>query len=226
MILGHIKRGTILSVFEELEQRAVSEEYEAIFRYVDSGKQFVVQSAELYESFDSMEKGVRLNFSFVVNPYTYTFTARAIEKQRSSGMVLVEQLADIETISRRKYDRDEFRFNVRVFGLPEAKAGATKFEKPEVQPDISDVTYDLSAGGMCVISNTLLSSKHDPNYLIEFELSDKDLFLLPAKLVRRSNYARAKVGRYDYGFQFAFDNIPDEKGRLSRAILSRKLLHR
>jgi hypothetical protein len=71
-----------------------------------------------------------------------------------------------------------------------------------------------------------LTSKHDPNYLIEFNLSEKDRFVLPAKLVRRSNYPHSKLGKYDYGFQFIFEKMPDEKGRLSRAILNRKLSFR
>jgi c-di-GMP-binding flagellar brake protein YcgR len=142
--------------------------------------------------------------------------------------VLIEQLTDIVTINRRKFDRDELRVSVRVYGMAEAKLDSDKFTVPDSTPDIADVSYDLSAGGMCVITNTLLSSKHDPYYLIAFSLSDsdRDKFCLPAKLVRRSNYLRTKIGRYDYGFQFIFDNLPDEKGRLSRSILSKKLAHR
>ena len=76
------------------------------------------------------------------------------------------------------------------------------------------------------MTNILLSSKYDPYYLVEFALSEKDTFLLPAKLVRRSNYPRTKIGRYDYGFQVIYDKMPEEKARLTRAILHKKLQHR
>jgi len=33
MNLGHIERGMKLTIYEELEGRAVSDEYEAVFRY-------------------------------------------------------------------------------------------------------------------------------------------------------------------------------------------------
>jgi c-di-GMP-binding flagellar brake protein YcgR len=132
-------------------------------------------------------------------------------------------LTEIESYNPRKYDRDELRFNVQVYGMPESRIADTFFGTPEGHPEMSDVTFDLSVGGVCIISNTLLNSKFDPYYLLTFALSDRDRFVLPAKMVRRSNYQRTKIGRYDYGFQFLFDNIPDEKGRLSRAILTRKL---
>jgi len=226
MNLAHIERGTKLTIFEEFQQRAVSDEYEAVFRYIDGEKTFVVQSAGLYDNYGRLNLGSRLNISFMIEPNTYSFTGRPMEKQRASNMVMIEQLTDIETVSLRKYDRDELRVNVQAYGLPEAKLADTFFEKPEGEPDMSDITYDLSAGGVCVISSTLLSSKHDPYYLIAFALGDRDKFVLPAKIVRRSNYPRTKIGRYDYGFQFVFDNMPEEKSRLSRAILNRKLSRR
>jgi hypothetical protein len=212
-----------MSIFEEFQQRAVGDEYEAVFRYEEREKQFIVQSTGLYDNYDRLNLGCRLNIRFFIEPNTYTFMGRPLEKQRSGGLVMIEQVTDIETINPRKYDRDELRLNVQVFGLPESRIHEAFFEKPGGQPDMSDVTFDLSAGGVCVISNTLLSSKCDPYYLLTFSLSDKDKFALPAKVVRRSNYPRTKIGRYDYGFQFIFDKMPDEKGRLSRAILTRKL---
>jgi len=45
-------------------------------------------------------------------------------------------------------------------------------------------------------------------------------------LVRRSNYPRTKLGRYDYGFQFIYEKLPEEKARLTRAILNKKLQYR
>jgi len=224
MNLIHIDRGTKLFVFEEFQQRAVGDTYEAVYRFQESDKQFVIQCAGLYDNYDRLSLGSRLNISFTKEPNTFIFFGLPLEKQRGHGMILVEQVSEIMTHCPRVYARDELRLNVSVYGLPEARLSESFFGVPEGMPDMTDITFDLSVGGMCVISNTLLSSKHDPYYLIVFSVSEKDRFILPAKVVRRSNYPRTKLGRYDYGFEFVLDKMPDEKGRLSRAILTRKLM--
>jgi len=225
MNLKYLERGTKLKIFEEYDMRAVSEEYDAVFKYFETETLFIIFSPEIYENYDKLNADAILNISFMTDFNIYIFTGRAVEKQRTSGMILVEQLAEIVTINRRKYTRDEMRVRVRAYGLSEKKLESTYFDLPDAVPELVDMTYDISVGGVCVISNTLLTCKYDPYYLIDFTLTanDKDAFVLPSKLVRRSNYPRTKIGRYDYGFQFIFDNLPDERGRLSRAILSRKL---
>jgi len=226
MVVRHIDRGTKLIIYEELQQRAVSDEHEAVFRYHDSEKMLVIQCAWLYDNFDRLNLGAQLNISFGTEATVNSFLGVAREKLRGNGLVMVEQLTAIETKSRRQFDRDEIRVNISVYGVPESKLTSNPVEKPEGSPDLTDVSFDISSGGLCIITNTLLSSKHDPNYIVEFSLTDKDNFILPARIVRKSNYPRTKIGRYDYGFQFIFDNINEEKARLTRAILNRKLMHR
>ena len=226
MDVRHIARGAKLIIYEEIQQRAVSDEYEAVLRYHESDRLLVVQCSWLYDNYDRLNLGAQLNISYDTAVGVNSFTGLAREKLRGNGQVMIEQISEVETKSRRQFDRDEIRVNVSVYGLQEAKVSSPSFEKPDSEPDIKDVSFDISSGGLCVITNTLLSSKHDPFYLVEFSFSDKDTFLLPSKIVRKSNYPRTKVGRYDYGFQFVFDKIPDEKGRLSRSILSRKISRR
>jgi len=225
MNLGLLERGTKLKIFEEHDGRATGNEFEAAFKYLETEKLFIVYSPKLYDNYNKLNSNANLSISLMTGSNIHRFTGRAVEKQRTSGMILIEQLTDIVTINRRVYDRDELRVRVSIYGLSETKRHAAHYSKPDAQADMIDMTYDVSAGGICVISNVLLNSKYDPYYLAEFSLgiSERDSFLLPVKLVRRSNYPRTKAGRYDYGFQFIFDDHPDEKGRLSRAILSRKL---
>jgi len=226
MNLGYIKKGAKLVIFEEMQNRAVSDEYEATFRYLENDKNLVVQCSWLYDNYDRLNLGAKLNVSFEASPAAMgSFTGVAKEKLRSNGLVMIEQISAIEEKSRRKYDRDELRVHVKVYGLPEAKVSSPGFEKPTAAPDLKDISFDVSSGGLCVITNTLLSSKFDPFYLVEFEFNDKDSFLLPSKIVRKSNYPRTRIGRYDYGFQFIYDNLPEEKSRLTRAILNKKLQH-
>ena len=223
MELRHIERGTKLTIYEELQQRAVSDEHEAVFRYMESDRLIVVQCAWLYENFNKLNLGAKLNVSYDAQATMHSFTGLAKEKLRANNLVMIEQVSSIETKSRRQFDRDEIRLNVNVFGIPEAKMSSTEFEKPTSPPDLSDITFDVSSGGLCVITNKLLSSKFDPYFLVEFAFNDKDSFIIPSRIVRKSNYPRTKIGRYDYGFQFIFDNLPEEKSRLTRAILNRKL---
>jgi len=224
MNLGHIKRGTKLTICEELHDRSDSDEFEAVFRYQESEKAFVVQSAGLYGAFDKMSAETSLNIRFLIEPNSYMFMGRPLEKQRAIGMVMLEQTTDIETVPLRQFDREELRLTVHIFGLPEDNLSDRFPVQPDRQPDLSDITYDLSAGGVCVVSSTPLSSIYDPYYLVAFSVSERERFTLPAKLVRRSNHTHTQIGRYDYGFQFIFDNMPEEKVRLSGAIINRKLL--
>jgi len=223
MGLSHIERGTKLVIYEELQRRAVSDEHEAVLRYYESDRLLVIQCAWLYENYDRLSLGAQLNLSYDTDTDMHSFIGLPKEKLRNHGLVMIEQLTDIETKSRRQFNRDEIRVSVDVFGLHESKASASSFTKPEGPPDLTDISFDLSSGGLCVITNTLLSSKYDPNFLVTFSLSEKDKFAIPAKIVRKSNYPRTKIGRYDYGFQFVFDNMPEEKARLTRAILNRKI---
>jgi len=226
MSLRHLDRGMKLVIYEELQKRAVSDEHEAIFRYHESDRLIVVQCTWLYENYDRLNLGAQLNISYGDDTTVNSFIGVAREKLRGNSQVMIERLTEVETKSRRQFVRDEIRVNVRIFGLPEAKLASSEFENPVQSPDLSDVSFDISAGGLCVITNTLLSSKYDPYYLVEFSLSEKDRFLLPAKIVRKSNYPRTKIGRYDYGFQFVFDKMPEEKAKLTTAILNKKLTQR
>ena len=226
MSLNQLEKGTKLTIYEELQKRAVGEEHEAIFRYHESDRMIVVQCPWLYENYDRLCLGSQLNVSFDTSDEVNSFTGLPREKLRSHGLVMIEQLTEVFTKSRRQFDRDEIRVKVDVFGLQESKASSTHFESPETPPDLTDTSFDISAGGLCVITNTLLSSKYDPYFLVRFSLSEKDVFVLPSKIARKSNYPRTKIGRYDYGFQFIFDNMPEEKARLTRAILNKKLSQR
>ena len=225
MKLRHMEPGIKMSISIEQDEYSNGGEFEAVFRYLESDNHFVVKCPELYDGYDAPGSGKDLHISFAIGPYIYTFYGNIKEKLRNSGMLMLEQRTELKKINRRIYERDELRLHIKINGLPEALLSETKQHKMVEQPDMTDMTFDVSSGGLCVISQKTLRSEHDPYYLLEFSLSEKDKFLLPSILVRRSNYPRTRIGRYEYGFQFIFDNHPDEKGRLTSAILSRKLAH-
>jgi len=225
MILRYIERGTNLQIDAKMEGEAESTIYEATFYdlydFVNETS-FVVQSSKLNRDFSRIDQSVVMYISFMRGEFIYSFTGRASGKMYND-MVIIDVLSGIEELNRRTYDRDEIRVDVKVYGLPEDQISEVKYMKPVGKPAMSDVSFDISSGGMCIISNTVLKSEFDPYYLVEFSFGTWDQFLLPAKLVRKSNYARTKIGRFDYGFEFIFDHLPNEKGRLTKAIVNKKL---
>ena len=222
MVLGHIERGTHLYIFEELNQSAISEVYQAEFHYLETETSFIVRCNRLYERFSELDSNAHLNISLMTGPYINTFIGAAKEKQRG-GHVLIEQLSEIVSRNRRQFDRDEIRVPVWLYSLPEDMLMKPSFEKPAGEPVLADMTFDISVGGMCIITNKSLNPDNGPLYLMEFSLAERDYHVLPAKLVRRSKYARTSIGRFDYGFQFALENMPDEVARLTKGIIYRKI---
>ena len=225
MRLGLIERGTRLKISVQDVQGIGGDTYEATFYDMHdliNESSFVVQSLELFRSFNKLDKNAVLDINFSVGATVHTFKGRAAGKMYND-MIIIEQIDEIETLNRRVFQRDELCVDIRVYGLSEDKINESRYLRPEIPPVLADMSFDISAGGMCIITNAVLESEYDPYYLIEFSFSQKDTFLLPAKLVRRSRYARSKVGKNDYGFKFIFENMPDEMGRLTKAILSKKL---
>jgi len=223
MKLSHIDKGTKLIIFEDMQDGIVSDGHEAVVRYIESDRQIVVSCPWLHDMFDSLNLDSRLNVSFDQGAVVHSFVATAQSKLRGGSQVMLQQLTEIETKERRKFNRDELRISVAIYGLPESNVSSQVHDMSDMAPEFTDVTYDISSGGLCVITNEVLNSRHDPYYLLEFNLTSRDRFIIPSKLVRRSNYPHTKLGKYDYGFQFIYDNLPEEKGRLTTSILNRKI---
>ena len=225
MELRHIQRGTQLQIFEMSAVGDASEEYEAVYHDLHdlvNETSFIVQCAKMNRNFPQLDNKTTLSINFTSGQSIHSFTGRAVGKM-SGDLVVLEQLTNIMTVNRRVYERDEIRIDVNMYTLSEDMLSQTKFVKPIADPVLMDVSFDISAGGMCIITNRSISEENDPYYLAIFSVGERDSFMLPAKLVRRSRYARTRIGKYDYGFQFIFDNMPDEKSRLTKAILNRKL---
>ena len=227
MVLAYIVRGMKMSIFVEIDKRTVSDVFEADFKYLENDTVIAVQCAGLSGIYDNLNWDAQLHISYSDGPKKYSFKGRIMDKKRGSDIVLIEQLSSIETVNRRQYERDEFRVSVRLFGIPNEKLDDLRVDlwsdEPEISPDMQEMTFDISIGGLCIITDKKLASDNDPYYFVQFKIGDRDHFLLPSKLVRRSDYQRTKIGKYDYGFQFIFDKIPEEKKRLTKAILRRKL---
>jgi len=225
MVLRFIERGTRLQIVEKDGLADEKKAYDAIYHDMHdliNETSFVVKCPEMNKNYESIAMNTPFVISFTIGSNVYTFKGRVIGKMYSDS-VIIEQTSNIETLNRRKYQRDEIRTEVRIYSLTEEQLQGPRFARPGTQPLMVEVSFDISAGGMCIITNSLLNPSYDPYYLIEFSLSDKDWFLIPAQLVRRSSHARSRIGKHDYGFQFIFKENSDERIHLTKAILNKKL---
>ena len=226
MELNTINRGMRLDMIYISNSDSPDDVYSATFHGVNdviNEMTFVVKCPELNRRFVGIDRDYELEISFSTGPHVHVFSGYPIGKIQND-MVIIEKTSDIVTENRRKYQRDEIRVEVKVYPLHEDSVGNRRFTQPDTEPLLHDTSFDLSSGGMCVITNISLDTRYDPFYLVEFAVTEREWFLLPSKLVRRSNYARSRIGRFDYGFQFLFTEMPDEMSRLTKAILSRKLM--
>ena len=226
MYLGNIQRGTKLNINEETreDEDSVFDEYEAVYHYLESDVLFLVKCVEMFEDFDNINRESRMSINFKNGPIDCTFYGIVKEKRGNSDILLMEQVSDIEENSRRKHARDEHHFDIRIFGMPEEKLkDPANYGKTGSHPDMTDTTFDISTGGLCVITNRTLKSEHDPFYLLEVTLSEKQTFRLPAKLVRISKNPRSKIGKVEYSFQYLNEMSVEEKSHLASAILQMKL---
>ena len=223
MTLGEIKRGTKLAVFKDEDGRATGSAFEAEFRHEESSDTFAVNSLKLYNNYDSLAGSTKFIVAFEIGPMIYTFGARLNQKLRSPYLVELELIGKVRAFNRRKKERDEILVKVNIYHLPPDEMKSSNLEPLAQSPIISDTTFDISSGGMCIISNSVLKSKYEPFFLAELAITSKDIFLIPVKLVRSTTYQRTVIGKYDYGFQFLYDNRPDLENRLMSAIMSKKL---
>lgn len=186
---------------------------------------FFVESQDLYTFCESggLKASVKVSFFRAGGMYAFTGRLRGTKLLRGQYLTQIEQISVIDKTTRRKDHRDEMRFDVSLYGITQANLQQGIFEKASQRPEFSCATLDVSAGGLCLVSNENLVSPFEPYFLSEFVLNEKDLFLLPSQLVRRGNCPQTVLYRHDYGIMFLFDHIPDEKKRLSVAIFKAKL---
>jgi len=225
MQLRYIENGSFLQLRPEEYTLEHGRVFDVTFYGMQTFTSFWVKSEELYKSFPTLKKNMRLGITFQTEETSYRFTGEAIDANMEGSyyLTLIEQITPIEIVSRRTHFREEMILPTNVYGLaPESLHSAL----PRKAADAAEFTcevFDISDGGICLVSNELFNSPYEPYFLVEFTLRGKDYFLLPAKLVRKGQCPQTTMFKYDYGFNFIFDHKPEEKHRLSDAIFSAKL---
>ncbi len=225
MYLTFIEKGTPMTIelYKASEPGAAS--YDATFYDMASDTSFWAKCGELYNDFYSIRLADQLKVSFARFSSIYSFGARAksIMVEGGSHLVHIEQLTGMSEIERRTDYRDELTITVRLFGLEEAEHGEKRFVKADFTPAFVGETFDISSGGLCLVSNQALESPFEPYFACDFALGT-ERFSLPSKLVRKGSSPQTTLFHYDYGLCFMFDGIERERTRLADAISSAKLL--
>jgi hypothetical protein len=221
MYLKFIDRGTAMRIQRTAAGEPSGTVYKASFYDFSADTAFFAESEALYGDFESYGENALLNITFARGDDMYTFTGRAKRAllNRGAHLTLIEQWSDIMFQSRRSDDRNEMRVSVRFYGLSAEDLKNGVFQKRDELPEFAAATFDISAGGLCMVSNEYLDSKYEPYFLAEFMLnSGKNEFLLPVRLIRKGNCPQTALYRYDYGLLFMYENCLEEKGRLSAAL--------
>ncbi len=224
MYLTFIEKGTPMTIVPGKASGAGEASYDAEFYDMSSDTTFWARNEALYNAVAGSDTGDRMLVAFSRNAYVYTFYARAISVMIEHGAYLtkIEQLTGMEEVNRRSDHRDEITIKVRLFGLNEADITAKRFVKASYSPVFTCETFDVSSGGLCLVSNDALESPFEPYFLCEFALGN-ERFLLPAKLVRKGDCPQTTLFRHDYGLSFLPEGVEHEKKRLIDALFNVKI---
>jgi hypothetical protein len=217
MYLKFVERDTRMKMQMKADGEDTGAEYDASFYDLDTDLTFFARSEELYDLADGGED-LPMNITFWLRENMYTFDGKLVGVAPHMGghMVLVAQTSPISATSRRSDTRNEMRVPVNLYDIsPDDMSGHPR--APDGAPVFTAETFDVSAGGFCLVSNEPLISDR-LLFLAEFSLSEKSDFLLPVKLLRRGDCPQTVLYHYDYGFLFVFDNVPAERARVATAI--------
>lgn len=216
MLLKFIERDTTMKIQVIVNGENVGEAYAALFYDLDTDTSFFARCHELYDRFPNLPPGAHLKVTFWLRENMYMFEGRPIElaPYMGSNSVLIKQTTDIDVSSLRRDARNEMSVLVRLYTFVPYGTTASVMGGEFI---FAAETFDISAGGFCLVSNEPFDTK-ELLFTAEFNLSGRSDFLLPAKLVRKGDSPQTVLYHFDYGFVFLFDDCLDEKPRLSAAI--------
>lgn len=226
MNLSTIKTDTVLHLCDSTDRQVPNRTWKTAFYDLSSENNFFVKDKHFYRDFPSIANTAGLDINFYEHANMYSFTGRPLRVTQRNGvyLTLMEQLSEIVSSSRRSSPREPLTINVLLYGLPQAELpNASHVLINGKRVEFSASTLDISTGGLCLVSKHRLHSAFDPYFLAAFTLNTRDVFLLPAKLVRCGNCPQIGIYQYDYGFQFIYDTLPHEQERLTSTLLNAKL---
>lgn len=222
MEIKNIKTETMLR-FVLAEDETVA--FKVTFFDLYTDKSFFVKSKELYEYASKAGRPLSFEINFFLDDASCNCTGRTEKVFIRSGsyLTLINQTSEIERTNPRRHQRESIATRVILYRLPEDEFNSNNFVRELSRVELSCMSFDISGGGFCLMSNDALRHPGEPHYLAEFTLNGNELFVLPVRLVRSDKAPPMSRVRYDYGFAFQYDNLPNEERRLIGALINVKM---
>jgi len=176
---------------------------------------FSIYCPDLISRERTPQEGDYLQITYFRGADTYTFQGRVSHIAMGYGQKLLfaNAVTPIEKSNRRK--------SLRIpISLP---AVVRRPDQPANQAHRC-TTYDISANGLCLVSNQKLDLTHGSDFTIEIELPTYiEPFVLPVKHVRTGSSRQQRQYKYNHAFIFDGDNVAIKIADLTIALFKLRL---
>ena len=205
MQLRFIANGTRLDVQAALDgSRAYSEE--SLFgTFIDTYNDllFSIECPALLKRTRTPQEGDFLRFTFFRGAESYTFEGRinSISEEFGKNLIYVDAVSPLEKSNRRKSQRIQVSLPATLYKqTPDQKDKPGEFS-------LKCTTFDISAMGMCLLSNERLNLGAGTDFVVELQLPNSGPFILPVKHIRTGNCPQFAAYNHDHAFE-----LDDEGG--------------
>lgn len=225
MELKFIEKGAALDIQVNVHNMPMNTKYAAKFYELCGASSFLVESQELYKEFSSFTNDTYLDICLfhAANMFSLKGKPRDAFIQDGLYLIQIDQVSTLEVYSRRMFPRHELSVPVNIYAAESDDLDTLRQPRNTYDAIFSGKTFDLSVGGLCILSNEKIVQKEDRIFIIELTMNKNERFVLPAKLVRSGNASQSVQYKFDYGFLFDFKNQEHEKARLVTSIFKLKL---
>jgi len=199
-----------IQVFSKKNLHLDEKAFLATFLNSDRGNNFSIECDELYVHANSFAAGCYFEISFFKGAEVNSFRARINGSSLVFGRnaILMTAISPIEKSNRRKTPRIEASFPVNIYHSIGSMSGELISK---------ETTYDVSNGGINVVTNVKLPIVPNNNYHVEFSIGPGRTFSLVARLLRSGNSPKNLNYRFDHAFIFDY---PDGDEKISKLALA------
>jgi hypothetical protein len=193
--------------------------YYGTFDKIVRGATFNVTCDPLYEKFDALDLNIIYVFTFYRGADAFTFDAKLTEKLDDfhHQTLVFTATTTVSTYSRRSAHRLQIQIPIQIFEKDD--------EKPLQKGEniCEGITYDISRGGLTVLSNERLKLELRKVYITEYEIN-KTIFRMPVEFVRVSERGLSPMFRLDYAFMYSGgETLKEELNRMTLALFEHQL---
>ena len=171
----------------------------------------LLEGDDLYEYCSALPRNTLMSIAFYRGQTEFSFEAKleSVLMKNDKKLTEVTAIGVIKENSRRLTRRFLITVDVGVF---------TQKDNLDLRPVCSGQSYDISCDSISIWSSDNLAMSSTP-YYVRFVLFNRDVFNLPAKLLRRKNAPSTSMYRNEYVLLYDFASDMREKNRLLDAFI-------